>query len=133
LTTARRAGIQAAEIIKQIIDVSRQKNTPKIPVKMAFVVAASLKRYGALLPAGIKIKQVLSIDIDTVFANEAEIRQVLFHLCDNAVEAMEMAGGQITLGLTNVAIEKDAAFSPLHLLPGRYLKSPSGTRATERM
>ncbi|MFH0725764.1 MAG: ATP-binding protein [Pseudomonadota bacterium] len=122
LDAARRAASRAAGIVKQILHVSRQKDTPGTPVRITAVVDASLKRFSALLPPGIEIKREFSADIDTVVANETQIHRVLMNLCDNAVEAIGKSGGQITIGLTNEVIGKNAAFSPRHLLPGCYLK-----------
>jgi PAS domain S-box-containing protein len=122
LDAARKAASRAAGIVKQILHVSRQKDTPDTPVRITAVVDASLKRFSALLPPGIEIKREFSADIDTVIANEPQIHRVLMNLCDNAVEAMGKSGGQITIGLANEVIEKNTAFSPRHLLPGCYLK-----------
>lgn len=121
LDSARKAGMRAAAIIKQILTVSRQKDTPITPVRITALVDATLNRFSALLPAGIEIKREFFADIDTVIAHEAQIHQVLTHLCDNAAEAMEKSGGQLTIGLRNVVIGKDATFSPRYLIPGRYL------------
>jgi len=121
LGSARRAGMRAAEKIKQILHVSRQKDTPSTPVRITAIVDASLNRFSASLPAGIEIKREFSAQIDTVIAHESQIRLVLTHLCDNAVEAMEKSGGQLTIGLRNVVIEKDTAYSPRYLPAGSYL------------
>jgi PAS domain S-box-containing protein len=121
LDSARKAGMRAAEKIKQILRVSRQKDTPSTPVRITAIVEASLNHFSTSLPPGMELKREFSADIDTVAAHENQIHQVLTHLCDNAVEAMGKTGGQMTIGLKNVVIAKDAAVSLRYLLPGRYL------------
>ena len=122
LETARRACMRAAGIIRQILHVSRQKNAPRLPVKMTTIVEGSLARLDAG-PAQIEIKREFSADNDTVIADANLIQRVLSNLCDNALQAMEEKGGRLTIGLTNEIIEKETASTlPLHLLPGRYLK-----------
>ncbi len=120
LDTARGACIRAAGIIKQILHVSRQKNSPRKPIKMTSVVQASLARVDAV-SAGIEIKREFFAENDTIIADPGQIHQVLINLCDNALQAMEEKGGRLTIGLTNAAIKEDAAF-PHNLLPGNYLK-----------
>lgn len=89
---------------------------------MAEIVEASLTRVSLLLPDGITITREDSAEFDTVMANETQILQVLFNLYNNAVEALGTAYGRITIGLMNVAINKNTLPPIEHLLPGRYLK-----------
>ncbi len=120
LDAARGACIRAAGIIKQILHVSRQKNSPRKPIRMTSVVQASLARVDAV-SADIEIKREFFAENDTIIADPGQIHQVLINLCDNALQAMEEKGGRLTIGLTNAAIKEDAAF-PHNLLPGNYLK-----------
>lgn len=122
LNAAQRAGFRAAEIIKQLSLVSRQKDASGTPLRMSAVLEASMKCLKNILPAGIELKQNVSADMDTVVANEGRIHQVLSLLFDNAVEAIGEAGGQITISLNNAVIGSGTAI-PLHdLSPARYLK-----------
>ena len=118
----RVAGMRASDVVKQLLTFSRQDNAAKKVMDLSFVVQESMKLIRSSTPANIEIQQILSDDVYPVLGNETQINQLLINLCNNAADAMPVAGPVMTIELLNEIV--DEKYSKRHpaLKPGQYVK-----------
>lgn len=65
-------------------------------------------------------------DAGNVLADPTQIHQVLMNLCTNAAHAMDQTGGALTVTLSGITLDQDAAETDPDLTPGKYLKLTVG-------
>ena len=116
------AGYRARDLVKQILDFSRQTEQERRPVRVSSIVKEVVKFLMASLPTTIRIQPQIAVDRDTVLADPTQIHQVLMNLCTNAHHAMLEQGGVLGVTLNNVDIDSEIAAKDPDLQPGSYLK-----------
>jgi signal transduction histidine kinase len=116
LAIAEKAGLRAKELTHLLITVAKGG----YPVRRVTDLAPLLREAADLMPGGQGIQVLYSIDPDLWHAevDEGQIRQVLQHIVQNAVEAMP-DGGTIDIQAGNTIVE---ASDRLPLKEGRYVK-----------
>jgi signal transduction histidine kinase len=116
LAIAEKAGLRAKELTHLLITVAKGG----YPVRRVTDLAPLLREAADLMPGGQGIQVLYSIDPDLWHAevDEGQIRQVLQHIVQNAVEAMP-DGGTIDVQAGNTIVE---ASDRLQLKEGRYVK-----------
>ncbi len=87
------SGMRGRELVKQILAFSRKSTLTREPIRVSPVIDETVKLVRATVPSTIRIVTNNSAATDTVFANEAEIQQVILNLCTNAAYAMREDGG----------------------------------------
>jgi signal transduction histidine kinase len=91
------------------------------PIQLKAVVENAVAALKPNVPASIELR--LSIDTEAqIMADKVPIGQVVTNLCMNAVNAMDDAGGTLTVRLTTVEVTPDAARRDPKLHPGPYAK-----------
>jgi PAS domain S-box-containing protein len=116
------AGDRARDLVKQILTFSRQIESERRPVKVFLLIKEVLKLLRSSLPSTITIVDHIDSDSGSVFADPAQIHQVIMNLCTNAYQAMINTGGELTVSLSSVYL--DSRFTSTHppLKQGHYLK-----------
>ncbi len=104
LTRVFRASERARDLVKQILDFSRQSKQEVWPLRLTTVVKEALKLLRASIPATIRIVQQMETEHDLIMADPTQIHQVIMNLCTNAAHAMRERGGVLTVRLTSRAI-----------------------------
>ena len=117
-----KAGVQAAELVKQILTFSRQSEEKLYPLRVSPVVKEVLKLLRASIPTTIEIRQQLQTDPDVVLTNPSYVHQILMNLCTNAFQAMRERKGVLRVDLMPVDITGDDLLIGRGLIPGRHLK-----------
>jgi PAS domain S-box-containing protein len=123
------AGERARALVKQILAFSRQGEIEPKPVQVKLIVKEVLKLLRASLPATIEIIQEIDSDA-MVMADPTQIHQVMMNLTTNAGYAMSEKGGQLTVALTQMELERSFTDQYTGIEPGPYLKltvSDTGT------
>jgi PAS domain S-box-containing protein len=124
------ASQRAADLVKQILTFSRQRDPEKRALQIGTVVKEVIKMLRASLPATIEIKQNISPDAGMVFADPTQIHQVLMNLCTNAAHSMRKNGGILNVMLANVDLTLEDVKKCVDIDPGAYVKltiSDTGT------
>jgi len=118
-----KAGERARELVKQILAFSRQSDEKLRPLRVGPIVKEVMRLLRASLPTTIKIRQDIHEDGDTVFADPAQIHQVLMNLCTNAAHAMRERQGELKISLVPMNVEPPDNLIIHHdLSPGKYLR-----------
>jgi two-component system, cell cycle sensor histidine kinase and response regulator CckA len=122
LKQIHRAGIQASELVKQILAFSRQSDDKLSPLKVSPVVKETLKLLQATLPTTIEIQQEIgSVYPYAVNGNPTHIHQIVMNLCTNAAHAMG-GKGTLKIGLKSIDIKPEDVHIAAGLTTRRYLK-----------
>jgi len=117
-----RSSERAADLIKQILTISRRHKKEQKPVQVRYIVSEALKLLKATLPATIEIREDLARDAGIVNADPTQIHQVIMNLGTNAGHAMQDDGGVLEVTLANVEFDDLSASKHLDLTAGSYLR-----------
>ena len=113
---------RAADLIKQILTLSRQHKQGQRPVQVRHIVQETLNLLRATLPTTIEIRKDLAKDAGVVNADPTQMHQVIMNLTTNAGHAMQKNGGLLEVALANVELDYPSASKHLDLAAGSYLR-----------
>ena len=118
-----KSGNRAADLVQQILTVSRRHKKERRPMQLKYIVKEVVKMLKATLPSTIEIKDVSGKDMGVINADPAQMHQVIMNLCTNAGHAMQEDGGILEVGIGNVQPgTEDSGSVHLDLSPGDYLR-----------
>ncbi len=116
------ASRRATHLVQQILTFARQDRSQRHRVNPVPIVEESVRLLRATLPAGVHLTLIKGERLPAVVADETQMQQVLVNLCTNAWHAFEGGPGRISVELTAVAVEAEAAARSPDLQPGPYLR-----------
>ena len=117
-----KSGDRAADLIKQILTLSRRHKQEQRPVQVEHIVKEALSLLRATLPTTIEIRTDLAKDAGIVNADPTQIHQVIMNLTTNAGHAMREDGGVLEVTLANIELDDPSASKNLDLVAGSYLR-----------
>jgi len=117
-----KAGKRAANLVKQILTVSRQHQQEKRPLQIGYIVEEALSLLRSTLPKTIEIKEKLHKGTGVINADPNQMHQVIMNLCTNAAHAMREDGGILMVELANVELDDLEAAGHLDMDAGSYLR-----------
>lgn len=97
-----KAAHRAKKLIAQILTFNRQAAQQQKPVSLHPIVTDVMSLLIPSIPAGISVRQLLSVPCAEILADPEQMHQVVMNLCTNAVQAMQKKGGTLTVGLKPV-------------------------------
>lgn len=115
------AAHRAKELVKQILMFSRQSSEERAPLLLHIVVREALKLLRASLPPTIEIIDSVDVNSGAVFANAAQMHQVVMNYCTNAAQAMGNAEGRLEVRLSDIEVDESLAAIHPRLHPGPYV------------
>jgi len=117
-----KAGYRARDLVKQLLNFTRQTDQAKKPLEVSLVIKEALKMLRAALPTTIEIRQNIKNGSAKVMADPTQIHQMFVNLCINAARNMSEKGGILEVILSEIAL--DSLFTDQHkgLTPGPYIK-----------
>lgn len=111
---------RGADMVRQVVSFARGGEAKPKEMEIAPIIDDLLRIIRETFPKNILIESILQQGIWRINADPTQIHQVLLNLCVNARDAMP-AGGQITLNVQNMLIDKyDLAMNP-DIRPGPYV------------
>ncbi|MDP6777628.1 MAG: ATP-binding protein, partial [Candidatus Latescibacteria bacterium] len=122
-------GQRAAQLVRQILDFSRQTVAERKPLDLVPILKENLKLLDRTLPENIEVRSEFGRDASVVEANPTQIQQVLTNLAVNARDAMP-DGGKFDLELSSLEVKRGEATPLPGMKEGRYVVwtvSDSGT------
>jgi len=106
---------RAAELVQQILTISRQVDYKKNLLKLNVIVKEAVKFLHSSIPTTIEIIEKISSRA-IVLADPTQVYQVVMNLCTNAYHSMSDTGGTLTVELSDVDIPPQDPWS------GKYVK-----------
>ena len=122
LENVHKASKRAADLVKQILTISRPTERQPVLMQLGPIVKESLKLLRASFPATIEIRQESFTEWDWIMADPTEIYQIVMNLCTNAAHAMADNTGVLTVGLENLALAQEQKAHGMTVQPGNYLR-----------
>lgn len=116
------AGERAKGIVDQVMAFSRQEEFKMEPVDIRQVVRQSMELLYSTLFSTFMIREHLTEDVGTIFADPAQVGSVLINLVSNAQDAYEGGKGEITISLNRVNVTASLAKTVTGLHEGPYAK-----------
>lgn len=103
-----KAGGRAKEIVDQILPFSRREtdSTQYNVVNLNAVIWDALKMVRMLLPSSVRLVVKPYSGPINIYGSATQIHQVILNLCTNAYQAMEAAGGTLTVATRRVFQDK---------------------------
>ncbi len=116
------AGMRARDLVRQILQFSRDQNKSIAPVSLTPLLKEVAKLLRSTFPSTIQILQEFQSDNDCVPADPTRIHQVIMNLCTNAFHAMNHEKGVLTLAMENTTLEDEKTNLAMKIPPGIYVK-----------
>ncbi len=110
---------RGTDLVQQILTFSRPGQDQKRIVDLCASTAESLRLVRTSLPADIALVYAPGEDPLPVSGDPSQIHQIVMNLCVNAIQAMQGAGGRLTVRLVREEIEGGAGDEPG---PNRYVR-----------
>ena len=92
------------------------------PPEINTVVKESLKLMRASKPAMINIQSNIPSKPNMILGDSTEIHQIVINLCTNATHAMKEKGGDLEVGISEVALDEKPSLRYENLSPGDFVK-----------
>jgi PAS domain S-box-containing protein len=115
------ASHRAADLVRQILAFSRHQEHVRLPIRLDTVAREAVKLLRATLPATIELRSSFATP-RTALADASQIHQVIINLCTNAMHAMADRAGVLTVELTELELDAEAARACIGLRPGLHLR-----------
>lgn len=96
-----KAGLRAKDLVKQILEFSRQSELECIPFQPAGIIKEASKMLRHSIPTTIEIHEDIYPGCDLILAVPIQVHQIVMNLFTNAFHAMEHTGGCIFISLKN--------------------------------
>lgn len=116
------AGQRAKDLIQQLLAFSRPSQGGKRRVRLQSIVEETLSFLHASLPKTVTLQQDLACPTETIFADPAQIQQVVLNLCVNGAQAMGKRPGSLTVELRRIEGENARGHMTSGMSPGPRLR-----------
>ncbi len=136
LKTIRKASLKAADIVRQLLRVSKQTEQELIPTGIIKIVHDTLSLIKSTIPANIEIRKNMPARDKIILADPIQINQIIMNLCLNASHEMEQSGGILEISVDHINLNRKAVNGYPDLTPGDYVKlsiSDTGSGIDEKL
>ncbi len=122
LNAVMEACMRARDVVRQLLNFSRQSEQKKKPIKITPIIEETSKLLRASIPSNIDIRYSISEGSQAVLADPTQILQVVLNLCANAADAMLESGGILEIKLDTMELDEDTENGSIDLKPGQYVR-----------
>jgi signal transduction histidine kinase/CheY-like chemotaxis protein len=120
-----KASLRAKELVDQILTISRQtsQDFQPQPIQIGLIIKEALKLIKSTFPSTIQL-QLKIVSKGKVVIDPSQMHQITMNLCTNAKHSMQKNGGILTVELTDINIDPQAAIldQDPDLQPGPYIR-----------
>lgn len=102
-----KAAMRGSDLVKQILNFSRQSDMQLIPVSLQQILKETLQFLRSSIPANIVLQQNIQKSCPPVKADPIRIHQLIMNLITNASHAVEPEDGEISIVLDQVELSLD--------------------------
>jgi PAS domain S-box-containing protein len=113
------SGLRARNLVRQILTFSRHSERETVSVNLQPVIKDALELSRSIISSHITIRHAIAEDCGVVMADLSQCNQILMNLMINAWHAMEEDGGEIFVGLEEMALDENG-LNGVPVTPGRY-------------
>ena len=113
---------RASTIVEQFLTFSRQAEPKRLKLRPDDIIKETLASLQKQLSPNIHINLQSEKSRGFILANPERLKEMLGHLCHNALAAMEKSGGMLEVKLAAVSCAAGQEIPDQYLLPGPYWK-----------
>lgn len=123
LDVIEEAGFRARDLIDHLLAYARTGRHNPQPTNVNTALRGAHRFIQSSVGSGHTIRMRLAKRVPTVYADRAQLEQIVLNLCLNAAHAMLEGGAiEITTKLARVTTARSKRFTPSGLAPGRYVE-----------
>lgn len=122
LDTTMKASLRARDLVRQILTFSRQAEPRRERVELIPLIAETMNLLRMLARGTVEFDLRLPADLPPLWADAAQLHQVLMNLGTNAVQAMSGQSGRLTVGAERVDVGEELRAQHPGLRPGPYVR-----------
>ena len=119
LNEVLKAGNRAKDLVRQILNFSRQTEIQHVDISMTVIVKEVVKMVKSTLPSNIQCDVKVDPEASFIRGDQTQMHQVLMNLCVNANQAMP-DGGTLTVSMSNYPHNKSCPACDFGL-PGNFV------------
>jgi len=116
-----KAGKRAAVLTRQLLAFGRRQQMERRNIKLNDVIAEIMKLLNRIIGADVEVNVRAGPNLSTIFADPAQIEQVVMNLAVNARDAMP-EGGRLTIETSNVTLDEAYQRQYPDVQPGNYVE-----------
>jgi PAS domain S-box-containing protein len=117
-----KASNRARDMVRQILEFSRQSGFARKPIHVTQVVKDAAKLLNVSLPSTIDIRMDIDLSSGIIDADDIQIHQIIMNLCTNAAHEMKTKGGILGIKLSSVNLDEKDLAHQTEIKPGSFIK-----------
>jgi signal transduction histidine kinase len=121
LVEVETAANRGAVLTRQLLAFSRRQHLERRNVNLNGTIKEITKLLERIIGEDIEVRVILTPDLSSIFADPAQIEQVIMNLAVNARDAMP-EGGQLTIETSNVDLDESYQRQYPYVSPGKYVQ-----------
>jgi len=129
LIEVEKASSRAAVLTRQLLAFSRRQHLERRTINLNETIGEIMKLLQRIIGEDVEVNVKAGSGLSAVFADPAQIEQVVMNLAVNARDAMP-GGGRLTIETSNVTLDENYRRQYAYVQPGRYVEirvSDNGT------
>jgi PAS domain S-box-containing protein len=115
------AAQKSRELIQQLLAFGGQNDHGRCPLLLHSLAKESLRFLRPTIPLWIELRTQIAQATNPISANGMQMHEMMFHLVDHAVRAMQRTGGILDVQLRNQEFVTDQIMTSGRLPAGRYV------------
>jgi signal transduction histidine kinase len=121
LLEIEKAGNRAAVLIRQLLAFSRRQHLERRTVNLNDTIGEIIKLLRRIIGEDVAIRVIAGANLSAIFADPAQVEQVIMNLAVNARDAMPR-GGRLTVETNNVTLDEAYRRQYPYVSPGKYVQ-----------
>ncbi len=118
----QKAATRAADLVKQILTFSRQKEKQRESIYLDKILNEAIKLLRGSIPPTIKLKTIIDKNCSPVSGDPTQMHQIIMNICTNSYQAFEGKDGLIEIKLEELDIQEFKINNITTIKKGKYNK-----------
>jgi PAS domain S-box-containing protein len=121
LVEVEKAGNRATVLTRQLLAFSRRQHLERRTINLNDTINEIMKLLRRIIGEDVEVRVIATPGLSAIFADPAQIEQVIMNLAVNARDAMPQ-GGQLTIETSNIELDESYQRQYPYVSPGKYVQ-----------
>ncbi|MDX6710156.1 MAG: hypothetical protein QOH96_1172 [Blastocatellia bacterium] len=121
LIEIEKAGNRAAVLIRQLLAFSRRQHLERRVINLNDTIGETMKLLRRIIGEDVEVHVKAGPNLSAIFADPAQIEQVIMNLAVNARDAMPQ-GGRLVIETSNIQLDENYQILYPYVIPGKYVQ-----------